>query len=197
MAKNNNANYCFFFLFVIIIFLLPGVLHADLPQPLNFVNQLGELLPLFLLFWPIALVVITSMIKVWVLKGKLSVPWKLKPMEKLCIGTLAETIAEFIFLNLIMWLFKPAVYDVLKLNIEAADAAPKHIDVLLHVAIVIPWYCIMGAISMLILINFLTTLDKQELRRQYLKTSALLSFILPVLIILILIVRILFFKGNP
>jgi len=192
MAKNNITNYTYFFLFVIIIFLLPGVLHADLGGPLAFINILAALLPLILLILPLTVFVAPSMIKVWLLKRKLAVPWKLKPMEKLYIGTLAETIAEFIFLNLIMWLFKPAVYDVL--NIEAADAAPKLMDVLLHVAIVIPWYCIMGTISMLILINFLTTLDKQELRRQYLKTSALLSLILPVLIILILTVMILFFK---
>ena len=193
MAKNNNANYSYFFLFVILIFLLPSVLHADLPQPLNFVYQLAGLIPLFLSLWPITVVVVAAMIKVWLLKKKLSVPWELKPMEKLCLGTLGETIGEFIFLTLVMWLFKPAVYDVL--NIEAA-AAPKRIDVLLHVAIVIPWYCIMGAISMLILINFLTTLDRNELRRQYLKTSALLSLILPVLIILIFTIGILFFKGN-
>lgn len=193
MAKNNITNYSYFFLFVIIIFLVPGVLHADLPQPLNFVDQLAGLLPLFLLFWPITVVVVTMMVKVWLLKRKLTVPWKFKPMEKLCIGTLAETIAEFIFLSLIMGFFAPAVNDVFG-HIKFIAAASAGVKAILHVAIVIPWYCIMGTISMLILINFLITLDKQELRRQYLKTSALLSLILPVLIILILTVRILLFK---
>jgi hypothetical protein len=173
--------------------MVPGILHADLPQPLNFVDQLAGLLPLFLLFWPITVVVVTTMIKVWLLKGKLSVPWKLKPIEKLCIGTLAETIAEFFFLTLIMGFFAPAVKDVFA-HIKFIAAASTGVKVILHVAIVIPWYCIMGTISMLILINFLTTLDKQELRRQYLKPSALLSLILPVLIVLILTVRILLFK---
>ncbi len=192
MSKNKFKNQTLFFLVVMIIFLVPGVLHAALPQPLNFVEQLAGLLPLFLLFGPITVVVVATMVKVWLLKGKLSVPREFKPIEKLCLGTLAETIGEFIFLTLIMWLFKPAVYDVL--NIEAATTAPKSVAVLFHVAIVIPWYCIMGTISMLILINFLTSLDKQELRRQYLKTGVLLSLILPVLIILILTARILFFK---
>ena len=195
MAKNNIANYSYFFLFVIIIFLLPGVLHADLPQPLSFVDQLAGLLPLFLLFWPITVIVVTAMIKVWLLKKKLSVPWELKPIEKLCLGTLGETIGEFIFLSMIMGFFAPAVNDVFG-HTKFIAAASAGVKVILHTAIVIPWYCIMGTISMLILINFLTTLDKQELRRQYLKTSALLSLILPVLIILILAVRILFFKGS-
>ena len=195
MVKKNTTNYSYFFLFVIIIFLLPGILHADLPQPLNFVDQLAGLLPLFLLFWPITVVVVTTMVKVWLLKRKLTVPWEFKPMEKLCLGTLAETIGEFIFLTLIIGFFTPAVNDVFS-HIKFIAAASAGVKVILHTAIVIPWYCIMGTISMLILINFLTTLDKQEIRRQYLKTSALLSLILPVLIILILTVRILFFKGS-
>jgi hypothetical protein len=194
MVKKNTTNYSYFFLFII-IFLLPGVVHADLPQPLNFVDQLAGLLPLFLLFWPITVVVVTSMIKVWLLKKKLSVPWEFKQMEKLCLGTLAETIGEFIFLSMIMGFFAPAVNDVFA-HIKFIAAASTGVKVILHTAIVIPWYCIMGAISMLILINFLTTLDRKELRRQYLKTGALLSLILPVLIILILIVRVLFFKGS-
>ena len=192
MVKKNTTNYSYFFLFVMMIFLVPGILHADLPQPLAFVDQFAGLLPFFLLFWPITAVVVTTIVKVWLLKRKLSIPWKFKPMEKLCLGALGETIAEFIFFNLIMWLFKPAVHDVL--NIEAAAAAPKDINVLIHAAIVIPWYCIMGTISMLVLINFLTTLDKQEIKRQYLKASALLSLILPVMIILIITVNILFIK---
>jgi hypothetical protein len=195
MVKKNTTNYSYFFLFVIIIFLLPGVVHADLPQPLNFVDQLAELLPLFLLFWPTTVVVVTAMIKVWLLKKKLTVPWEFKPMEKLCLGTLAETIGEFIFLSMIMGFFAPAVNDVFA-HIKFIAAASAGVKVILHAAIVIPWYCIMGTISMLILINFLTTLDRKELRHQYLKTGALLSLILPVLIILILIVRILFFKVS-
>jgi len=195
MVKKNTTNYFYFLLLVIIIFLLPGVAHADLPQPLNFIDQLAGLLPLSLLFWPITVVVVTAMIKVWLLKKKLSVPREFKPMEKLSLGTLAETIGEFIFLSMIMGFFAPAVNDVFA-HIKFIAAASAGVKLILHTAIVIPWYCIMGAISMLILINFLTTLDKQELRRQYLKTSALLSLILPVLIILILIVRILFFKVS-
>lgn len=195
MVKKNTTNYSYFFPFVIIVFLLPGALHADLPQPLNFVTQLAGLLPLFLLFWPITVVVVTAMIKVWLLKKRLSVPWELKPMEKLYLGTLGETIGEFIFLSMIMGFFAPAVNDVFG-HIKFAAAASAGVKVILHTAIVIPWYCIMGAISMLILINFLTTLDRKELRRQYLKTSAFLSLILPVLIILILTVRIVFFKES-
>jgi hypothetical protein len=192
MVKKNTTNYSYFFLFVIIIFLVPGVLHADLPGPLGFIDLLVTMVPLVLLLLPITVFVFPTLVKVWVLKRKLSMPWKFKTIEKLSLGALAETIAEFIFLNLTIWLFKPAVNDVL--NIEAASTTPKDINVLLHAAIVIPWYCIMGTISMLILINFLTTLDKQEISRQYLKTSALLSLILPVIIILIITVRILLFK---
>ena len=193
MSKNKFKNQTLFFLVVMIIFLVPGVLHAALPQPLNFVEQLAGLLPLFLLSWPITVVVVSTMVKVWLLKGKLSVPWEFKPIEKLCLGTLAETIGEFIFLTLIIGFFAPAVNDVFA-HIKFIAAASAGVKVILQTAIVIPWYCIMGTISMLILINFLTTLDKQELRRQYLKTGALLSLILPVLIILILTARILFFK---
>jgi hypothetical protein len=140
--------------------------------------------------------VVSTMIKVWLLKRKVTVPWEFKPMEKLCSGTLAETIGEFIFLTLIMWFFAPAVNDVFG-HIKFIAAASAGTKVILHTAIVIPWYCIMGTISMLVLINFLTTLDKKELRRQYLKTSTLMSLILPVLIILIITVRISLFKGNP
>ena len=193
MVKNTFTNYIYFFLVVMIIFLLPGILHANLPAPLGLTGILAALLPFVLLLLPLTVIFVPAMIKVWLLKGKLSVPWKYKPIEKLSLGALAETVVEFVFLNLIMW-FQPAVYEVL--NIDAA-AAPKNINILLHVAIVIPWYCIMGTISMTIFINFLTTLDKKELRRQYLKTSALLSLIMPVVVIIIIAIKILFFKATP
>ncbi|UCH97153.1 MAG: hypothetical protein JSV88_09970 [Candidatus Aminicenantes bacterium] len=193
MAKNNFTKYTYCLLVVIIIFLVPGILHADLPQPLNFVDQLAGLLPLFLLFWPITVVVVTTIIKVWLLKGKLAVPWKFKPIEKLCLGTLAETIGEFIFLTLIIAFFAPALNDVFS-HIKFTTPASQGFKVILHLAIVMPWYCIMGTILILVLIKFLTSMDSQELRRQYLKTSVFLSLILPVLIILILTVRILLFK---
>jgi hypothetical protein len=194
MTKNNFPNYTYLILVGIFIFLIPGILHAELPRGLDFIEDFAKLFPLFLLYWPIVVVIVSSVIKIWLLKRRLSIPWKLKSIEKLCLGVLGETVVEFIFLNLIMWMFKPAVHDVL--NIQTATS-PKGPNLILHIAIVIPWYCIMGTISMLILINFLTTLDKKELRRQYLKTGALLSLILPMIIILILTAGILFFKGNP
>lgn len=193
MAKNNNTNLTYFFLVVMIMFLIPGTLQADLPQPLNFIDQLAGLLPLFLLFWPIIAVVVATIIKVWLLKRILTVPRKLKPLENLSLGTLAETIVEFIFLTLIIGFFAPAVEEIFG-HFKFISTASAGVKLILQIAIAIPWYCILGTLSLLVLINFLTTLDKQQLRRQYLKTSVLLSLILPVLIILILIVRVLLFK---
>jgi len=193
MRKKRFSTNLYFFLIGFMIIIFPGILRADLPQPLNLVDRMVELLPLFLLFWPIIVVAVTSVVKVLLLKRKLSVPWKLKAMEKLSLATVAETIVEFMFLILMWWFFAPAVNDLLK-NMELTTTAAKGLKVIIHTAIVIPWYCILGTITTLVLINFTGSPDKQQLRRKYLKFSILISLILPVLIILIIAVRSFLFK---
>ena len=192
MRKNKKSKGSLFFFVVFGLVSVPGILHAALPQPLNFVEQLAGLLPLYMLFWPIAVVAISTMSKVWLLRGKLAVPWKLKPLEKLCIGALAQSIVEFIFLTLLWALFAPVVAEVLgKTGFKAASPGVKTI---LHTALVIPWYGILATLSLLLLLQLITSFNFEELRQRYLKTGVFLSLILPVLIILIIGVRILFFK---
>ena len=196
MRKNNKLNgYAYLFGIMIIMALVPGTLGAALPQPLNLLDRMSELLPVFVFafFWPAAAVVFTSIIKIWLMKRKLSLPWKLHHIEKLTLASLAETIVEFVFLVLTWWFFNPAVTDLLK-NMDLTTLKAKGVHAILHTALATPFYCILGTLTMLALLNFLASLDREQLRRKYVAFSILLSLLLPVTIILTIAVRILFFK---
>ena len=192
MRKKNIIKGSVGFLAAFFLLLIPERIHAALPQPFNFVDQLASLLPLFLLFGPISAVILSTMSKIWLLRGRLSVPWKVNPLEKLALGALGQSIVEFIFITLFWALFDPVAAEILgKIGFKAASPGVKTI---LHTAMVIPWYEIMATLSLLLLIQFLSSLNFVEVQRRYLKASALLSLILPLMIILIVAVRVLFFK---
>jgi hypothetical protein len=194
MHKNNITKRSFFSLFAFVLLLVPANLLAALPKPLNFVDQLAGLLPLFMLFGPLVAVVISTLGKVWHLKAKLPIPRKLHPLERLTIGALAQTIVEFIFLTLLWVLFEPAVREVLAvIGIKTVSPGVK---VILYTAMILPWYAIMGTLSLFLFLQLVTSLSFAEIRQRYLKTCLFLSLVLPVLIILAIAVRILFFNPS-
>jgi len=201
MHKNNKLNvYVYLFGIIVFILFIPGTLSAALPQPLNLVNHMTDLLPSFLFsfFWPAIAIVAISLPKIWLLKALLSLPRRFNVMEKLTLATLAETIVEFIFLTLSWWFMSPWVNDLLK-NMDLSSIQGKGVYTILKITAAIPLHCFFGTISILVLINFVALVDKDRLRKQYLKFSILLSLMLPILIILIIAIRILFFKEavNP
>lgn len=196
MRKNTVKNHTYLFLIVIAVLFVPGNLHAQwdrlVPKTLDF-PVFVSLLPLFIKFWPLIVIVIAALIKMWLLKRKLSIPWKWKSLEKLSMATLAETIVELFFLFLIMVFFAPAVSSVLN-DIKFLAAASANIKFVIHVAVVIPYYCFIGAVLILLLINFISPVNREQLRHRYFKYGAFLAVIVPVLLIVVFFVSKLFAK---
>jgi len=192
MLKNTTTN-SYRFLIVIVILFVPGNLHAQwerlVPKTLNFQAFIVSLLPLFIKFWPLVVIVIAALIKMWLLKRKLSIPWKWKSIEKLSMATLAETIVELFFLSLIMFFFAPAVSSVLS-DIQFLANASANIKFVIHVVVVIPYYCFISAILILLLINFISAINLEQQWRQYFKYGAFLAAIVPGLLIIV------FFAGK-
>jgi len=187
MDKNKHT---FFTYFLFIVFLIPGNLLAQ-ESLFSVFTRLVSPFYLILLF-PLAVFVIASLIKIWLLKQKLSLPWKGKIIEKLSITTFAETFAESFFLGLIILFFTPAI---LSLFSDIGLAAPETISgqllrLIIALLIVMPYQCVVGAILNLLLIHLITPMNSEK-RRQYFKFSVILALIFPLLIIISMFMRIL------
>lgn len=160
-----------------IVFMIPSALHAH-----------GSLLYL-LIGWPLLLgvpllaaIVTASIAKSWLLKRKLGLPWKLKPMEKLGAAVLAEIAVEYIFLSLIISFFDPTISSLLNtLGLAAPETLNSQIlSLMVKVIIIAPYQLVIGTLLNMILINFLSPMDKDK-RRQHLKHAFFLALIFPLL----------------
>lgn len=209
MRKNKSSTYAFFFFIILVIFIIliipgnpkaeektaeettPGPLWKLLFFPLGvFLNVLEKLLNVLLKLLPV--VAIATGIKIWLLKRKLSLPWK--SFEKLSITTFSETVVEMSFLLFIMVFFIPAISSLLK-DIGLAETVTEigyFFKFTIYILIVIPYQAVISAILCLLLIHLSTPMNLEEIR-QYFKFGALLALILPgILFIFIFIFRILF-----
>ena len=186
MDKNK---YTFFTYFLFIVFLIPGNLLA---QETLFSVFTRFISPFYLiLISPLAVFVIASLIKIWLLKRKLSLPLKGKIIEKLSITTFAETFAESFFLGLIILFFTPAI---LSLFTDIGLTAPETISgqllrLIIALLIVMPYQCVVGAILNLLLIHLFVPMNSEK-RLQYFKYSVILSLIFPLLMIISMFIRI-------
>ena len=187
MHKKNYKNYTYLFLLVAIIFIVPTGLHADweplLPTGAGFSVFLLSVFSLFIQFWPLTVIIVAALIKMWLLKRKLSIPLKWKPMEKLIIGTLAETIVELFLLSLIVGFLVPAAISLVS-EPPFTSHLLDNFKLVAHMLIALPFYCFLGAVSNLLLINLLTPLEKKQQRR-YFKFGVLLSLIVPALVLIV------------
>lgn len=167
-----------------IVFMVPIALHAH--DPLIYL----------LLEWPLlrwlpllAAIVTASIAKSWLLKRKLGLPWKLKPMEKLGTAVLAEIVVEYIFLSLIISFFDPTISSLINtLGLAASETLGSQIlNLMAKVIIIAPYQLVIGTLLNMILINFLSPMDKDK-RRQHLKHVFLLALIFPLLFIISLLI---------
>ncbi len=223
MRKNNSTIYTFLLFFVFIILFVPAILSAQeeteegtaeefKPGPLwvmlttseKSLTKALEIFGLFLFvkFLPILLkllpvIVFASLIKIWLLKRKFAVPWKLRSIEKLSITTFAETVVEMYFLLVFIIFFIPAVSSVIKGTALAGTTTEIGLffKFIVHTLVTIPYQCFLGAVLSLLLLHILTPMGLKELR-QYFKFGAFLALIPPAtLIVFVFFTRILF-KWN-
>ncbi len=213
MRKNKSTIYTFLFLLVFITLIVPGSLYTEeeteaetdaetKPGPLwtliffpvgVFMAILKASFLVLLKLFPV--VAIASVIKIWLLKRKLSLPWK--SIEKLSITTFSETVVEMTFFLFFIFFFTPAIASVLK-NIGFTGTTSEiglFLKFIVHTLVAIPYQCVLGALLSLLLLHILTPMSLKELRR-YFKFGASLALIPPVtLIVFIFFTRILF-KWN-
>lgn len=139
--------------------------------------------------------VLAAIVNIILLKRRLSLPWKLKPMEKLSIGALAESAAEMIFIYWLMFLFAPITGIVLKALNIAIPVETFSGEGLLYVAravIIIPYAILFGAILKMVLIHLITPLTSEN-RSEYFVFASVTSLITPVLLVtFILLSRVVF-----
>jgi hypothetical protein len=186
MDKNKYTGFTYF---LFIVFLIPGNLFA---QETLFSVFTRFVSPFYLvLISPLAVFVIAFFIKIWLLKRKLSLPWKGKIIEKLPIITFAETFAESFFLGLIILFFTPAIFSLFT---DIGLTAPETISgqllrLIIALIIVMPYQCVVGAILNLLLINLFVPINSGK-RRQYFKYSVMLALIFPLLMIISMFIRI-------
>jgi hypothetical protein len=139
-------------------------------------KALVELSAIFLKLLPVIL--LAALIKIHIIKRKLAIPWKLRPVEKLSVATVAETVAEMYFLLLFMVFFIPAVSSVLKDTALAAPAteAASFLKFLIHTLVALPYYCVLGGILSLLLFRLVSPKKLEKLGR-YFKYGAFLATI--------------------
>lgn len=150
----------------------------------------------FLGVLPVLLV--AAIIKFVLFKRKLSLPWKLKPVEKLGIGAVAETAAELIFIYWLMFLFAPLTAMALKtLNITIPPDTFSGEGLLYAARIVpiIPYVILFGAIKKLALIHLVTPLTR-ETRSKYYTFGAVTSLITPVLLMIFIVLSRVVFQWE-
>jgi hypothetical protein len=204
MRKNKSITYTYFLLTVLTVLLfliVPGNLQAQeeeteeatkvtqlIPEKKDFFAFFFKTFPsLFLNLLPI--IAMAAFIKVWLLKRKLSIPWKWPQMEKLSIAALAETAVAVLWLFLVIAFFTPAISSVLtdSLKITFADTpGSQGLRFFIHTLAALPFYCIISGLLILILIHLLKPIAKEEMGRYY-KYGALLALITPVLLVVFVV----------
>jgi O-antigen/teichoic acid export membrane protein len=70
----------------------------------------------------------------------------------------------------------------------------ENIKSVVHLLIALPFYCFLGAIFNVLLINLLTPLDKEQ-RRRYIKFGVLLTLIVPALLLIVIFAPQIFSKS--
>ncbi|NIM17399.1 MAG: hypothetical protein GTO45_35800 [Candidatus Aminicenantes bacterium] len=213
MRKNKSVTYTYFLLAglaVLLILIVPGNLQAQeeeteeaikiiqlVPQKKDFFAFFFKTFPsLFLKLLPI--IAIAAFIKVWLLKRKLSIPWKWTQMEKLSIAALAETAVGVFLLFLVIAFFTPAISSVLtdSLKVTFADTpGSQTLKFFIHTLVALPFYCIISGLIILVLIHLLKPIEKEE-RGRYYKYGAFLALITPVLLVVFVFVSRILVKWS-
>jgi len=214
MRKNKSIIHTYFVLaFLLALFVMvPGSLLAQestegqeqeavktiplLPLEMGFWKFFFNTFPgLFLQLLPAAAA--AALIKTWLLKRKLSIPWNWNPVEKLSLAVLAETLVEILFLFLFVAFFAFALSSFLTDQgiIFADSVGGQTLRFIAYTAVALPYHCFISALLILALIHLVMPLKKDE-QRQYYRYGAFLALITPVLLVVFIVVGRMLFKWN-
>lgn len=213
MRKNKSIIYTYFLLvglMVLLLLIVPENLQAQEEETeeaikiIQLIPQKKDFLAFFLKTFPslfiklLPIIAVAAFIKVWLLKRKLSIPWKLTEMEKLSIAVLAETAVGVFFLFLVIAFFTPAISFALTdgLKITFADTpGSQTLKFFIHTLVALPFYCIISGLIILVLIHLLKPIEKEE-RGRYYKYGAFLALITPVLLVVFVFASRLLLKWS-
>lgn len=169
---------------------LPARLTGEFKAILDYVKHF---------FWGVLpVLLLAAIIKFVLFKRELSLPWKLKPVEKLGVGAIAETAAEMIFIYMLMFLFAPLTAIALKalnITIPLDTFSGEGLLYAARTVTIIPYAILFGAIKKLALIHIITPLTG-ETRSKYYAFGAVTSLITPVLLILYLVLSRVVFQWE-
>jgi hypothetical protein len=184
MRKNKPIHYLYLLFTAFIVLLVPDRLYAEetsllFPSIDGFLDLFVQLYPFLVKLLPV--IILAALIKIWLLKRKFSLPWN--SLEKVSAVTVSETLVEIFILLLLVLFFTPALASILTGIGYSAAASPggEAVRFIIHTALVIPYHCIIGALLMVIALNLIKTMPREELRR-HVKFGALLAAITPALL---------------
>jgi hypothetical protein len=213
MHKNKTIFYTLIVIMILSVFALPATLLAqdeapaageEAPEPpkpfkpgffsmdYSFWGMFEQIIPLFLnFFFPVVL--LSSLIKIRLIKRKLNFPWKI--LEKVSISTMAESIIEVLVLMMTIFFFKPAFSQILNFlgHSPVASWNGEAVNFILHTVMSIPWYCLLGIPLILVLLNFLVPRNLEDWKKES-GYAALLTAITPATLVVYLFVSRFIFK---
>lgn len=175
----------------------PALLHAeddtlDEKGP-NFVEKILQPLisisPGFKLFWPwlAGAVILSALIKVWLIRRKMALPGRFQVMDKLVSAGISEVMAELFFLVVIILIFAPALLDKFtQFGWFMTAADPLKGQPLRLIALIVfslPYVALAGAAMTLLVIHLLTHKPASELRSM-LRFSVMISPLFPAVLCL-------------
>lgn len=157
---------------------------------------------LFIKFAPILLkilpvLILAALIKTYLLKRKLAVPWKLGSIEKLTVTTFAETVVGMYFLLVFFIFFIPTVSSLIKGTALASTTSETgmFLKFLVHTLFAVPYYCVVGGILSILLLKLVSP-EKLEKPGKIFKYGAFLATIPAGLFIVFVFISRIVFKWN-
>ncbi len=149
---------------------------------------------------PLVSILFAALLKSWFLKRRLSLPWKVGPIEKLGVASLAETVVESFFFGLLFLFFIPALTALLKdIAPLGAEITPGQffLRLLLILGVILPYQLVVGTLLNMLLIHLLAPMEKGEYRR-YFKYAFISGAMFPLLLIVSIFSRflLLLFKSG-
>ncbi len=157
---------------------------------------LDQITYFFLSILPVIL--LTAILKIFLYKRKLSLPTRLKPMEKIILGTISETAAEAVFIYFLMFLFAPVTtisLKILNVTIPVDTFSGEGLLYIARLITVIPYAILFGTILGLSLVHLVNPLTK-ETRSKYYAFGIGTSLIFPVLLLLFIILSRVVFQWG-
>ncbi len=181
-------------LMVLFVFILPGLSAAqedassgDATTEESAEEEKEPLTGKDLLTWALVAVVISAAIKGAMVKKKFAIPTGWKPVEKVIVGSLAETLVEKIFLACLVLFFTPALGGLLiKLGLAAPTTPGQAALVFLIIyGCLLPYQLVIGTLLNIQLSNLIMNLEEEKIKK-LLKFHVLLALVFPVVLLAVM-----------